>query len=176
MLEAGVSPTAPAERQEQAMQHNQEKPDDATGVTLVTGMLLFAVALCSLAFAQHVGTSSPTVGDIIVFGPGGHAEVTAADPVVAQVATGNAPAQPGRICLLQTRTMLADGGSMVVEATEGPSSGYLVHWAGGLTSPGATDCGRDASLFIGKTDLRALAAAARSAVAPKADAVSAAID
>jgi hypothetical protein len=123
-----------------------------------------------------VATFSPNVGDIIVFAPGAQAEATASDHVVAQVAAGSSPAHPARMCLLQPPTMLAHGGSLVIEATEGPSTGYLVHWAGGLTSPGAADCGTDASLFIGRTDLLALAAAARSAVTPKLDSLGSAID
>ncbi len=158
------------------MQQNGEKPDDATGVTLITGILLFAVALCSLAFAQRVTAPGPTVGDIIVFGPGLQAEVTPSRELVARLAAGNSPAQPTKTCLLQTPTKHANGGSMVVEARGGPAVGYLVHWAGGLTSPGESNCGPQASLFIGKTDLSALAAAARSAVTPTTGAVAAGVN
>jgi len=60
--------------------------------------------------------------------------------------------------MLNPGTMAKSRGSVVVEARRlSRPPVYRVHWAGGPTSRGATDCGTSADLVLSRSDLMRLA-------------------
>jgi hypothetical protein len=143
------------------MRGDGEQSNDAFGATVIIGVFLAAFALGSVALARQIEAAGPRIGDIIVFSPQRQVPETARDEAVAELADGQTRAQPARTCLLQARTMMASGGSLIVEAIEPPPTArYRVHWAGGTTSLAPSACGREASVYLGRNDLAALAAAA----------------
>ena len=59
-----------------------------------------------------------------------------------------ADGQPGVACVMDVRTMHANGGSVIIEAREPRASfGYRVHWAGPRSSDDGTNCGSSADLL-----------------------------
>jgi hypothetical protein len=52
--------------------------------------------------------------------------------------------------------MAGHGGSLVVEERFTTPRSFRVHWAGGSTSTGSTDCGGTADLMVSGTDLQLL--------------------
>ena len=96
--------------------------------------------------------STPRIGHIIAFAPGSDVGAN------ALVMTNR---QGGSVCAFDLDVVHRFGGSLVVETlTPGEANGFLVHWAGQRTSEGAADCGSDAMLTIGRSDLDRLAASA----------------
>jgi hypothetical protein len=113
---------------------------------LIAGLLAGGVAMVAAATTFDLG---PKVGDILVFRPG------ARMPADWEFAvTGSA--QDARTCSLRPDVMAAHGGSLVVEERFTKPHSFLVHWAGGPTSSGSTDCGTHADLVVAGTDLRLL--------------------
>lgn len=143
------------------MQGNRERADDALGNALVIGLLVVVVAL-AFALARGFIVARPSLGDIIVFDPSRHHSPDAQDTdIQALVADENRGVPRLRSCTLRTETMMAVGGSLVVEAYEPRRrTAYQVHWAGGPTASGRSDCGTEANLFVTQDDLSALRAAA----------------
>ena len=122
--------------------------------------LLPAVAVAATVMAAGVGgnalgtyvNNTPQVGHIVTFGPSGggagyeHVEVRRTD---------------NSTCVLDSGLMRRFGGSLMVETRVADAQGdFLVHWAGRLTSNEATDCGSDAIIKIGRSELDLLAASA----------------
>ena len=124
----------------------------AFGLVLVLGVTTIGM----VRLAQQAGHWGPGVGDIVSFAAPGPALAPAVTFAVARLA-----ADGQETCRLDSTTMARGGGSLVVEAAApGQRDGYRAHWAGGPTSTGADDCGRQAELVLSGSDLGALAAAA----------------
>lgn len=116
---------------------------------LVSGLLAGSVAAVSRVGTLQFG---PRVGDMLVFQPGSSAGTDRSIEV--------ARAGGGADCVLTPKVMGQQGGSLVVEERLPASWTYRVHWAGGVTSAGAKDCGGSANLVVPVEDLRFLAYAA----------------
>ena len=113
---------------------------------LIAGLLASGVAMVATATTLDLG---PKVGDILVFRHGARLPADW-EFAVADSAAGTAT------CSLRPDIMAAHGGSLVVEERfTGPRS-FLVHWAGGSTSTGSTDCGASADLVVRGIDLQLL--------------------
>lgn len=109
------------------------------------GMLLASsVAMVSAARTLDI---APKVGDILVFKHGARLPSDWDFTVTTPQAVA---------CVLTPAVMAADGGSLVVEQRFDSSRIYHVHWAGGRTSDGATDCGRSADLVVNRAELQLL--------------------
>lgn len=108
-------------------------------------------------FSLSADAFRPKVGDVIAFRPGlPNAAVWQAN-VPATKLDDNRMAG----CWLESSTMAAAGGSLIVEAREdGNPATYRLHWAGARTARDAGDCGPSADLAISRTDLQKLANAA----------------
>jgi hypothetical protein len=87
------------------------------------------------------------MGDILVFKHGARMPSDWEFAVTTSQAVG---------CVLTPAVMAADGGSLVVEQRFNDPHIYHVHWAGGRTSDGATDCGRSADLVVNSAELQLL--------------------
>lgn len=120
-------------------------------------VLLLGVAMVSMVrLAMAANRWGPGVGDIINFG--GPRPTLA--PRVRFAVDRLTPGGTER-CRLDLAMLARAGGSLIVEtAAPGQRDGYRVHWAGGPTSAGAADCGREANLVISGSALGSLATAA----------------
>lgn len=101
----------------------------------------------------------PVVGDMVVFRAGtddrGPWRVNA---LVTRLAPSG---EEAGVCVLNSTTMAAGGGSLLVEARlPSEATPYRVHWAGKHTDSGTGDCGAAADLLMARVDLRKLATAA----------------
>jgi len=73
----------------------------------------------------------------------------------------SANGRPGVACVMDVRTIHANGGSVIIEAREPRAAfGYRVHWAGARSSDDGTNCGSTADLFMNLEDIEILAMAA----------------
>jgi hypothetical protein len=127
--------------------------------TVLLGVVAVALAgmVGTIGLLHQVGALGPKVGDLISFDPLApiSADMRARLPAMA------ADDRPGVACVLDVRTIHANGGSIVIEAEEPrPRFGYRVHWAGPRTSNGAADCGTSADLLVNPEDIEILAMAA----------------
>jgi hypothetical protein len=123
------------------------------GVALV-GLILVLTIVSILRLADDLG---PHIGDIIKFNP---AKKISTDLQERMVVTpgGGLTSIP---CVLDPRTMLASGGSLVIEAVQfKPEPRYRVDWVGVHTSDGRIDCGAEAEFLLSKPDIVALLVAA----------------
>jgi hypothetical protein len=118
----------------------------AVMASLIAGLLTGGVAMVSQATAIDVG---PKVGDILVFRQGARMPAD----WEFNVATTGAPA---RTCNLRPDVMASGGGSLVVEERLQSPRTFNVHWAGGHTSEGISDCGSSAELVVPGPDLQLL--------------------
>jgi hypothetical protein len=126
-------------------------------LALIAGALLTVTT--GLAAMKELEQFGPKVGSIIVLRPNlSPAERWSVSATIAD------PTRPGvadvgsRRCLLSPSVMAARGGSIVVEArqlTRPPT--YRVHWAGGHTDHGDSDCGARADLLLERAELMRLA-------------------
>jgi hypothetical protein len=98
----------------------------------------------------------PSIGEIAVFTPKRIGSDVPRQAV--QVAVANEQGQPtGAHCILASEVMTSPGGSLIIEVRRGePHGAYVVHWAGGMTSHGASDCGDDVTVVVAKQDLMVL--------------------
>jgi hypothetical protein len=131
----------------------------ATAILALTAGTLLALTtgLWMMAELEQFG---PQVGGIIVLKPDVAAterwSVSAA--IVEPVRPGLPSESARRRCNLTPNVMAVHGGSLVVEARRlSRPPVYRVHWAGGPTSVGATDCGTTADIVLERTDLMRLA-------------------
>lgn len=109
------------------------------------GMLLASsVAMVSAARTLDI---APKLGDILVFKQGARMPSDWDVTVTTSQAVG---------CVLTPAVMALDGGSLVVEQRFDNAHIYHVHWAGGRTSDGATDCGHSADLVVSREELQLL--------------------
>ncbi|HTU54677.1 MAG TPA: hypothetical protein VMF62_11965 [Acetobacteraceae bacterium] len=116
------------------------------------------------AVGEEVRALAPGLGDIVSF-----ANVPT-DPGSALVLTAERAGAPGgRTCVLDTAVMAKSGGSLFVEAGNPAAAGrFSVHWAGGATSAGPADCGRNAELLLSANQLQELASSVGGFGAPTA--------
>lgn len=122
------------------------------------------------AVGEEVRALAPSLGDIVSF-----ANVPT-DPGSALVLTAERAGAPrGRTCVLDTAVMAKSGGSLFVEAGNPAAAGgsrahwrvhWRVHWAGGATSAGPADCGRNAELLLSANQLQELASSVGGFGAP----------
>jgi hypothetical protein len=132
------------------------KPKGARVVTL-TGLCVLAVvgvAVMVTILARMMPMFAPSVGQIAEFSP--QRLVSGIPPSTVQVARTNNWGEPTGTarCVLATEVMGNSGGSLIIEAQRGGSDrSYVVHWAGGMTSRGASDCGNDVAIVLNKQDL-----------------------
>jgi hypothetical protein len=113
---------------------------------LIAGLLAGGVAMVAAATTFDLG---PKVGDILVFRQGARV------PADWEFAVTSSAAEKTE-CSLRPDVMAAHGGSLVVEERFTKPRSFLVHWAGGPTSGGSTDCGDSADLVVTGADLRLL--------------------
>jgi hypothetical protein len=103
----------------------------------------------------------PSIGEIAVFTPRSPGS-DVLPPQTVQATVANAWGQPTSAhCMLASEVMANPGGSLIIEVRRGdPDDAYVVHWAGGMTSPGASNCGNDAEIVVAKQDLMVIVNAA----------------
>jgi hypothetical protein len=112
---------------------------------LIAGLLAGGVAMVATATTLDLG---PKVGDILVFRPGARL------PDDWDFTVTHRDAQ--ETCSLRPEVMASRGGSLVVEERITKPHSFLVHWAGGPTSTGGSDCGASADLVVPGTELQLL--------------------
>lgn len=124
----------------------------AFGLVLALGVTTVGM----VRLAQEANHWGPGVGDIVSF----DTSRPALAPEVTLAVTRLGGAGPVS-CQLNSKTMASSRGSLIVEAAAPEQrDGYRAHWAGGHTSTGAEDCGRNVELVLSGNDLGSLAAAA----------------
>lgn len=128
-----------------APRHGGALADTLESLLTAAAVVLMLASMGCVAVLVVAGFSAPRVGDVIMFRPG-----TPVDMTVNFEAhrTGT-----GAGCVLDPDVMVNGGGSLVVEARSRLQSAYQVHWAGGRTADGTSDCGRSADLMVNKSDL-----------------------
>ena len=139
------------------MRSNNSKSSGLGSVFLGVVAIALAGVVGTIGLIHQVGEFGPKVGDIVVFDP--------LTPMSRDMHAGlpamSANSQPGVACVLDVRTMHANGGSVVIEAREPRASfGYRVHWAGVRSSDDGTNCGATADLLMNLEDIEVLAMAA----------------
>ena len=112
---------------------------------LIATLLASSAAVVAAARALDI---APNVGDILVFRPGARMPTDWSFTVNKT---------SGMACVLTPPAMASEGGSLVVEQRLDGSQTYRVHWAGGRTSDGVTDCGRSADLMLQREEVQLLA-------------------
>jgi hypothetical protein len=137
------------------MRANDSKSAGFGSVLLGMTALALACMVGTIGLLHQVAELGPKMGDIVTFDP--------LDPMSrdmkAQISASPVE-QPGRTCLLDVRTMHAAGGSLIIEARmPRPQQGFRVHWAGGGSSEGASNCGGSADLVVDQQDIEILAMA-----------------
>ena len=133
---------------------NGRLTDTLESLLIACSAVLIVTIIGSLTSGKlHTGLH---VGDIIVFKP----EASVADGLgimaTRAAPTSQQPSSAGVTCTLDPAVMAHDGGSIVIERTLIPTSGYEVHWAGLHTSNGKDDCGPNANVTLSGTDLQTL--------------------
>ena len=113
---------------------------------LVATLLASGVAMVATATTLDLG---PKVGDILVFRPGARLPNDWDFTVTRHDLAHDA-------CSLRPEVMASRGGSLVVEERITKPHSFRVHWAGGPTSTGNTDCGTSADLVVPGTELQLL--------------------
>jgi hypothetical protein len=116
---------------------------------VVLGCLIATILASSVAVVSAARTLdlAPNVGDILVFKKG------ARMPSDWDFTANNADAMA---CTLRPDVMATAGGSLVVEQRLDNASAYRVHWAGGPTSEGVTNCGGSVDLTMSREELQLL--------------------
>jgi hypothetical protein len=142
-------------------QQNQ-KPDGAA-VGTVMGFCVLALVWVALMWAilgRIASLFEPSIGEIAVFNP----NRLASDGLqrTVQVAVANQWGEPisNARCVLSSEVMATPGGSLIIEVRQGGADpAYMVHWAGGMTSGGVSNCGSDVNIVVAKQDLMQLVGA-----------------
>ena len=117
--------------------------------SVVFGSLIAAILASSVAVVSAARTLdlAPGVGDILVFQHGARMP----DDWDFTATKNDAIA-----CTLKPEVMASRGGSLVVEQRLDDAGAYRVHWAGGPTSDGVTNCGSSVDVVIGRMELQLL--------------------
>jgi len=116
---------------------------------VVLGALIATILASSVAVVSAARTLdlAPNVGDILVFKKG------ARMPSDWDFTATNADAMA---CTLRPDVMATTGGSLVVEQRLDDAGAYRVHWAGGPTSDGVTNCGSSVDVTMSREELQLL--------------------
>jgi hypothetical protein len=134
--------------------------DTMAGRVTVCILALVCVVITLTVLRHLTSLFEPSIGEIAVFTP----KRIGSDvpPQSVQVTLANEWGQPTSAhCILASEVMVNPGGSLVIEVRRGePHGAYVVHWIGGNTSHGASNCGNDVSVVIDKQDLTVLVNAA----------------
>jgi hypothetical protein len=139
------------------MRANDSKSSGLGSVLLSVVAIALAGMVGTLGLIQQVGELGPKVGDIVVFDP----LAAMSRDMRASLTAMSANGQPGVACVMDVRTIHANGGSVIIEAREPRADfGYRVHWAGARSSDDGTNCGSAADLFMNLEDIGVLAMAA----------------
>ncbi len=140
-----------------------EEADTVGWLTLLIVVLAAPLTACAgIILLLQTIEIGPGVGDIVTF----DTNTTTENLSQLRVTAGYAPAvwpneQATRSCVLNPSVMLANGGSLVIEAREMTRPPfYRVHWSGKRTDQGTGDCGSSADLTVPLKELRVLANAA----------------
>lgn len=122
------------------------------------GLVGIIAVLMIVGMTHLADVFGPRIGDVVRFDP---ARTLPSDMTTRLTVTRTGDPTMGP-CVLDVRTMMASGGSLVIEAAQPkPDPHYLVHWAGGgTTRDPATDCGTSAAFVLTPGDLVALHLAA----------------
>ena len=122
-------------------------------LTVVSVTLMFTVLV-----RRIVSPFEPSIGEMAVFNPSRQGnEILQLHAV--QVAVANLQGEPlsGVRCMLAPEVMAKFGGSLIIEVRRGGADpAYVVHWAGGMTSAGTSNCGNDVDVVVTKPDLMEL--------------------
>ena len=139
------------------MRANDSKSSGIGTVLLGVTAVALAGMVGTVGLLQTVGDLGPKVGEIVSFDPMN----AASRDMKVEITTVRADDRSGTTCVLDAGTMRANGGSLIVEARlpQTPTR-FRVHWAGGGSSPGATNCGAAADLLLTQEDLDLIAMAA----------------
>ena len=138
--------------------HTNDSKSSGLGTVLLS---VVAIALAGMAgtlgLIRQVGEFGPKVGDIVVFDP----LAPMSRDMNASLPAMSANGQPGVACVMDVRTIHANGGSVIIEAREPRADfGYRVHWAGARSSGDGSNCGSTADLLMNVEDIEVLAMAA----------------
>lgn len=140
----------------------QQRSDDASLGTVILALAAGALLTVTTGLAAMVELEQfgPSVGGIIVFKPDVAAtERWSVSATMVEAARLGLPGETGgRRCILSPNVMANHGGSLVVEARRlSRPPVYRVHWGGGHTDTGPSDCGTMADLVLERTELMRLA-------------------
>jgi hypothetical protein len=139
------------------MRANDSKSSGLGSVLLGVVAIALAGMAGTLGLIHQVGELGPKVGDIVVFDPLARMSRDMSASLPAMLANG----QPGVACVMDVRTIHANGGSVIIEAREPHADfGYRVHWAGARSSDDGANCGSTADLLMNLEDIEVLAMAA----------------
>lgn len=138
---------------------SEEHPDLGAWAPVVFALIVAVVGVTASLVVLRREASRPVVGDMIVFRAG--TDDRGPWHVHALVTRLGANGQETGACILNSTTMAAGGGRLLVEVRlPSGTTPYRVHWAGKQTDAGHGDCGPTADLLMARVDLRKLATAA----------------
>jgi hypothetical protein len=136
---------------------NDDKSNELYAALAGAGLVGLFLVLTIVSALRLVDDLGPRIGDIITFNPAKQISPDLQERITVTPG-GGLTAVP---CVLDPRTMLASGGSLVIEAVQPkPDRRYRVDWAGAHTSDDRTDCGAAAEFLLSQPDLVALLLAA----------------
>jgi hypothetical protein len=96
------------------MRANDSKSSGLGSVLLSVVAIALAGMVGTLGLIQQVGELGPKVGDIVVFDP----LAAMSRDMRASLTAMSANGQPGVACVMDVRTIHANGGSVIIEARE----------------------------------------------------------
>jgi hypothetical protein len=139
------------------MRANNSKTSGVGSVLLGVVAIALAGMVGTIGLINQVGELSPKVGDIVSFDP----MDSMSRDMQALLPAMLADDRPGVACVLDVRTIHANGGSVIIEAREPRADfAYRVHWAGPRSSNDGSNCGSSADLLVNLEDIEVLAMAA----------------
>jgi hypothetical protein len=129
---------------------HDDKSEDLYAALAGMGFVALIITITIVSMLHLEDALGPRIRDMISSDP---ATKIASDTEIRITVTP--VGDPGAVrCSLDVRSMLASGGSLAIEATwPKPNPSYLVHWAGGRTSSGLTDCGTSAEFLLSPANL-----------------------
>jgi hypothetical protein len=138
-------------------QTNDDNSSDFSIALAKLSLLVIVAAMTLVGMLRLVDHFRPRVGDIITFDPG---KIASSD-METRIDVMRDGIPSAIACLLDVRVMRMSGGSFIIEATRSDQRfAYRVHWAGGPTGDGLTNCGVSADLYLSQEELGVLKGAA----------------
>jgi hypothetical protein len=146
-------------RQPDQRQHKTPGAPLTAWLPVVAAVAIMATGCLSTFLVLQLDEFRPKVGDMVVFRAGSQDadawQMTVPATVVSPMG------DPAGACTLDPNMIASTGGSLVVEARQdAPTLAYRVRWVGQRTAAAEGNCGTEASLMVGRTDLQRLANAA----------------